>query len=159
MSDIDIKLIDNSGEILRNFQKNLEAGLEAIGLQAERYAKEGCPVDTGRLRNSITHTTAKNAGQSYSYSYKTYTKSELDKMWGKKGVVAMRKAQSETAETHRGGAKPNEVYVGTNVEYAIPQETNDRYKHTVGGAHFLKNAAANHGDVYEKILKKQLKGT
>ena len=53
MSDIDIKLIDNSGEILRNFQKNLEAGLEAIGLQAERYAKEGAPVDTGRLRNSI----------------------------------------------------------------------------------------------------------
>jgi hypothetical protein len=48
--------------------------------------------------------------------------------------------------------------VGTNVEYAVAQETNDYYKHTVGGAHFLKNAAANHGDVYEKILKKQLKG-
>lgn len=148
MSDIDIKLIDNSGEILANFQKNLEAGLEAIGLQAERYAKEGAPVDTGRLRNSITHTTAKNAGQGYSYSYKAVDKD------GKKT-----KGKATDEETHRGGAKPNEVYIGTNVEYAIAQETNDYYKHTVGGAHFLKNAAANHGDVYEKILEKQLKST
>lgn len=29
--------------------------LEAIGLQAESHAKAKCPVDTGRLRNSITH--------------------------------------------------------------------------------------------------------
>lgn len=152
MSDIDIKLIDNSGEILRNFQKNLEAGLEAIGLQAERYAKEGAPVDTGRLRNSITHTTEKNAGQSYSYSYRAVSKTENP-------TKEMLKATKTDKETHRSGAKPNEVYVGTNVEYAIAQETNDYYKHTVGGAHFLKNAAANHGDVYEKILKKQLKGT
>ena len=159
MSDIDIKLIDNSGEILRNFQKNLEAGLEAIGLQAERYAKEGAPVDTGRLRNSITHTTAKNAGQGYAYSFKGFTKAELDAMKGKKGVVKARQAISTERDTHRQGAQANEVYVGTNVEYAIAQETNDYYKHTVGGAHFLKNAAANHGDVYEKILKKQLKGT
>lgn len=31
--------------------------LEMIGLVAERYAKMKCPVDTGRLRNSITHET------------------------------------------------------------------------------------------------------
>lgn len=30
-------------------------GLEACGLIAETYAKEGAPVDTGRLRNSIAH--------------------------------------------------------------------------------------------------------
>lgn len=29
--------------------------LEAIGLAAEGYAKEECPVDTGRLRSSISH--------------------------------------------------------------------------------------------------------
>ena len=29
--------------------------LEEIGLVAEGYAKRLCPVDTGRLRNSITH--------------------------------------------------------------------------------------------------------
>lgn len=29
--------------------------LEKIGQTAEGYAKKACPVDTGRLRNSITH--------------------------------------------------------------------------------------------------------
>ena len=29
--------------------------LEAIGLVAEGHAKAECPVDTGRLRNSISH--------------------------------------------------------------------------------------------------------
>lgn len=31
--------------------------LERIGMQAEGYAQDLCPVDTGNLRNSITHTT------------------------------------------------------------------------------------------------------
>lgn len=31
--------------------------LETIGLVAERYTKEYAPVDTGRLRNSISHET------------------------------------------------------------------------------------------------------
>ena len=30
-------------------------GLEICGEKAESYAKEICPVDTGRLRNSIAH--------------------------------------------------------------------------------------------------------
>lgn len=34
----------------------LARALEKIGLVAEGYAKRLCPVDTGRLRNSITHT-------------------------------------------------------------------------------------------------------
>ena len=33
----------------------VEKALEAIGLQCEGYAQLNCPVDTGRLRNSITH--------------------------------------------------------------------------------------------------------
>ena len=33
----------------------LARALEKIGLVAEGYAKRLCPVDTGRLRNSITH--------------------------------------------------------------------------------------------------------
>lgn len=35
--------------------KAIAAALEEIGLRAERHAKRECPVDTGRLRNSITH--------------------------------------------------------------------------------------------------------
>ena len=55
MADVDVKVTDNSGEILEAAFDAWAAGLEAIGLVAEGYAKENCPVDTGRLRNSISH--------------------------------------------------------------------------------------------------------
>ena len=48
-------LADNSDEWKSEFNSGLVRGLEAIGLTAEGYAKKECPVDTGRLRNSITH--------------------------------------------------------------------------------------------------------
>ena len=50
-----IKFIDNSAEALKAFEQATERGLEKIGLVAENYAKKLAPVDTGRLRNSITH--------------------------------------------------------------------------------------------------------
>ena len=47
---------DNSEQILSALEKGIKNGLEAIGLTAETYAKQETPVDTGRLRNSISHT-------------------------------------------------------------------------------------------------------
>lgn len=38
----------------------IERALIKIGFEAERNAKHACPVDTGRLRNSISHTNDKN---------------------------------------------------------------------------------------------------
>lgn len=38
----------------------IEIALEKVGLLMERNAKLACPVDTGRLRNSISHTHDKN---------------------------------------------------------------------------------------------------
>lgn len=46
---------DNSAEILKELGPAAEKAFEMIGLQGEGYAKRLCPVDTGRLRNSITH--------------------------------------------------------------------------------------------------------
>ena len=43
------------GEFKNALEEQLEQALIAIGMTAETYAKDGCPVDTGRLRNSITH--------------------------------------------------------------------------------------------------------
>lgn len=51
---VDIE-VDNRGEILGGLKEGVERALEAIGAQVENYAKELCPVDTGNLRNSITH--------------------------------------------------------------------------------------------------------
>ena len=53
---MDITIEDHSEEILEAAEDAWAAGLEAIGLAAEGHAKKLCPVDTGRLRNSITHT-------------------------------------------------------------------------------------------------------
>lgn len=52
----DIEIIqDNTDEAAAAIGAAIARGLEAIGLQAEGYAAQKCPVDTGRLRNSITH--------------------------------------------------------------------------------------------------------
>lgn len=46
---------DNREAIADAIDRALVAALEEVGLAAEGYAKRACPVDTGRLRNSITH--------------------------------------------------------------------------------------------------------
>ena len=46
---------DYSKEVLAALEKGIKNGLEAIGLTAETYAKKETPVDTGRLRNSISY--------------------------------------------------------------------------------------------------------
>ena len=48
---------DNTDEVLAALKMAKKRGLEAIGLTAEGYAKKDTPVDTGRLRNSISHAT------------------------------------------------------------------------------------------------------
>lgn len=46
---------DNTWRIAAAMDQALAKALEEVGLVAEGYAKKACPVDTGRLRNSITH--------------------------------------------------------------------------------------------------------
>lgn len=51
----DVKIIDNSDKVLDEMARKKKLALEAIGMTAERYAKKETPVDTGRLRNSMSH--------------------------------------------------------------------------------------------------------
>lgn len=53
---INVKITDNSDIALEELQRKIEMALIAIGATAESHAKEYCPVDTGRLRNSISNT-------------------------------------------------------------------------------------------------------
>lgn len=57
MANVDVSMTDNSKEVLDEMAVKIAAALEAIGGQAEMYAKTDCPVDTGRLRSSISHAT------------------------------------------------------------------------------------------------------
>ena len=46
---------DNTDEVLKCLSDAVERSLTRIGLAAEGYAKKECPVNTGKLRNSITN--------------------------------------------------------------------------------------------------------
>ena len=52
---MNIQFTDNSKEVLEAMQQAAVRALEKCGLTAEGYAKKLAPVDTGNLRNSITH--------------------------------------------------------------------------------------------------------
>ena len=51
----DIKFTSNVNDILSAMENGKRNALTAIGSTAETYAKQETPVDTGRLRNSISH--------------------------------------------------------------------------------------------------------
>ena len=103
MNIADVQFTDNSAEVLKALEGQIDAALEAVGLQAEGYAKLKCPVDTGRLRNSLTHVTEKNSGQAKSFTY------DADIGGGKTVSVT---------DTTILGAEKNQVVIGSNVEYA-----------------------------------------
>lgn len=153
--DFEIKITDNSGEVLRQFEKSLQIALEAVATQAESHAKQvitdtlvygkvnlmsvahekdNSRVDTGRMRNSVAHTVVKH-----------------------------------------------DAYIGTNVPYAVYHELGTGiYASQAGGRqtpwvyydskgkahrtrglypiHFLKKAASEHSEEYKAIIEKILRG-
>lgn len=63
--DINVSITSNRDLIEQATTEQIARALEAIGLQAEGYAKMLCPVDTGNLRNSITHTVSMDEQATY----------------------------------------------------------------------------------------------
>lgn len=61
VADVTVKVNSNKEATLQEFKERKRVALEAIGLQGETNAKMHITavgaVDTGRLRNSITHAT------------------------------------------------------------------------------------------------------
>ena len=52
--------IDNSAHVRAELDRKIEIAMEAVAITAEGYAKLKSPVDTGRLRGSISHRAIKN---------------------------------------------------------------------------------------------------
>lgn len=50
-----IIVTDNSDQVIDAKNAAIRVALEAIAVQAEGYAVALCPVDTSRLKNSISH--------------------------------------------------------------------------------------------------------
>ena len=128
---INIKLTDNTADVLRNFESACEKALEECGLTAEGYAKKLCPVDTGNLRNSITHQVSDNTMYAGSDSeYASYV--ELG-----------------TGIYYSGGRKTPWVY----------QDSKGNWHMTNGqrAQPYLKPAIADHTNNYKQIIENNLK--
>lgn len=52
---VDLDMTDFTQEISEGIKLTLHRALVRIGLECESYAKDLCPVKTGRLKNSITN--------------------------------------------------------------------------------------------------------
>ena len=63
---------DYSADVLNEFHDAVLRALERCGSQAEGYAKDLAPVDTGNLRNSISHTVDEDELAAYIGSNTSY---------------------------------------------------------------------------------------
>lgn len=78
--------IDNSAKFQKEKDEKITDALELIGLEAEGYAKEDCPVDTGLLRNSISHAQEKTTayiGTNVEYAAKVEYGDNIEHTTGK----------------------------------------------------------------------------
>ena len=90
---------DNTDEVLSALERAKKRGLEAIGLTAEGHAKKITPVDTGRLRNSISHKTDDEAAYiGTNVEYAPYV--ELGAR-GRPGVHMLQRAASEHGNEYK----------------------------------------------------------
>ena len=150
MADVTFRVEDNTDEIMAKIDDKIKLALNLMGEVVEGYAKEDCPVDTGLLRNSITHAVSGEGTSVTSY--------HADR--GSTGVAATSvKAGSVRVGRYSGVVgDPSEkaCYVGSNVEYAPFVEFRDA-THTVGKAHFLRDAGQNHIDELRDVAQKTLR--
>lgn len=136
---------NNKKQIQGELEEAIERALEAAGLQAESYVKAACTaVDTGLLRNSITHAIAGKHAAATTYKADT----------PKKGQPA--------SGSYSGSApyEKNTVFIGTNVEYAPYVELGHKLPSGgfVPGIHFLERGITSHMNVYKTIIETALKG-
>ena len=142
MKTVPIKLEDNSAKVIELMIKASEKALEAIGMQAESYAKKLAPVGTpestgipgysgGLLRNSITHAVSGNSP----------------------GIMLYTSNDGKRKGTYDGAAPQEEnkaVYIGSNVEYATYVELGTS---KMKAQPYIKPAVADHADEYKQIAK------
>ena len=126
-------LEDHSDEVLSALDAAMARGLEKCGLVAEGYAKKLCPVDTGNLHNSITHTvTDVNEQAAYVGSNAEYA-----------AYVEL-----GTGVFYPGGRQTPWVYTDA--------KGNTHLTHGQRAKPYIKPAVADHAPQYQKIIKSEL---
>lgn len=124
-----VEFKDNSSKVKSEFDEALLRGLEKCGLVAEGYAKKLCPVDTGNLRNSITHDVVEDENAVYIGTNNEYA-----------AYVCL-----GTGKYAEGGRPTPWVYQDANGNW--------HYTHGQKPQPFLKPAVTDHTDKYREIIK------
>lgn len=130
-----ITLEDHSAEVLEALDAAVGRALEKCGIVAEGHAKKLCPVDTGNLRNSITHTVADN-GERAAY---VGTNSEY-------GVYV----ECGTGIYYPGGRQTPWTYQDENGDWHLT--------HGQRAKPFIKPAVTYNAAQYNRIIEQELKG-
>lgn len=129
----DIRIEDHSEEAIAEMKEKVAAWLLAIGEDAATTAAGACPVDTGRLRNSITAATQTIQSPANTHGGESAEPSDY---------------------AARSLPKENEVYIGTNVEYAPYQEFGTS---KIPAKHFIQFGVTAHKEQYKQLLEQALK--
>ena len=132
-----VEFNSNLGEVLKGSEEAIARAAEIIGGMAESYAKQLCPVDTGNLRNSITHTTENNNRTVVISSSVTYA----------------RFIELGTGKYAEGGG-------GRQTPWSY-QDSNGNW-HTTSGMPprpYLRPAIENHKDEYKEVLESEMSGS
>ncbi len=130
---MEIKITDNSGLAKDEMEAAVLRALEKCGLVAEGYAKKLCPVDTGNLRNSITHRVEPEESVVYIGTNSEYAPY----------------VELGTGKYYPGGRQTPWVY----------QDAHGNWHLTYGqrAQPYLKPAVADHGPQHRKIIEEELK--
>lgn len=98
-----VKFTDNSAKFLRELESRKAQALEAIGLRAETHAKALTPVDTGNLRNSMSHAVSGDAA--YIGSNVEYAPYVEYGVRNRTGAHMLKKAATEHGDEYKAIAK------------------------------------------------------
>lgn len=129
-----IEITDNSDLVKDELQAAVLRALEKCGLTAEGYAKLLCPVDTGNLRNSITHQVEEGEPAVYIGSNSSYA-----------AFVEL-----GTGKYAKGGRPTPWVYQDAKGQWHLT--------HGQRAKPYLKPAVADHAAQYRQIIESELKG-
>lgn len=130
---MEIEIIDNSPKTKEALKAAVLRALERCGSQAEGYAVDLCPVDTGNLQNSITHQVVDDEQAVYIGSNSEYA-----------AYVEL-----GTGKYYPGGRQDPWVYQDAKGNWHLT--------HGQRAQPYLKPAVAAHVKTYKNIIKDELK--
>ena len=135
---IGAKIESHADEVIAAARAARARALEKVGLTAEKHAKKNLTdfprLDTGRLRNSVSHVSGESA---------VYIGTNVDY------AIYVEVGTGIYASDGRGRKMPW-LYMDDEGNYHVTRG--------MEASHFLKNAAEGHKDEYRQIIKSEFKG-